>query len=98
MADVTLTSGFPALFQEWRLAARWTGPDGELDLPEASLSMCAEGVWSAPTTAVLSEMDAESTVYLGWYPPASIAGDFVLEALRARKLCLTDDETVRELG
>lgn len=99
-ADVTLSSGFPELFQVWKLAIRWTGPDEELDQAEGSLSICVNGEWSEWVAAEPVEMDAASTVYLGWSPLASpeTPGDFVLQSLRARKICLTDDETIRELG
>ncbi len=97
-ADVVLSSSMPSLFQEWKLAARWTGPDEELGQAEGSLSMCANGEWSGWNAGELADMGPDSTVYVGWNPLGAVPGGFILQAIRARKLCLTDDETVRELG
>lgn len=97
-ADVAVTSGFPATFSSWKLAARWNGPDEELNVPAGTLWICANGVWSDPATAVVQDMGEASTVHLAWNPVTSVAGDYVLQAIRVRKLCLTDDETLRELG
>jgi hypothetical protein len=98
LADVVVASGFPELFQEHKLAARWTGPEEELNLGEGALSMLADGTWSEVTAAELLYLGETSTVFVGWNPLTSVVGEFVLQSLRARKLCLTDDETLRELG
>lgn len=100
-------AALPILFREYKLAVRWTGPEEELDLAAYSVSVFVgpdyttdppgEGTWSTAQAAAQS-MAAASYVHLGYEPTAGATGDFVLRRIRARMLCLTDEETQRELG
>jgi hypothetical protein len=82
-----------------KIAMRWTGADGELDLPPRTTMLMVNGVSGTPNQAGAQQvMGASGVVYLGWNPNTSQWGDITLLRMIVRKVCLLDSEVLRELG